>query len=578
MKISRALRPISQTTARQRSSSSSAPSRRILHRELSSQLQKEHSNNISNSFQQMFRSQFPSGWRRTVGREAEYPVVWADGSAADVRLLLAEIGKDSRFVPTHEGGFDRLLSVTDTTQLVAMTGGSKNERVEYLLEVGWGTVEIVLGPCSDLFELERQHERAMFRLMTAASKLGMNVLGYGIQPRTAAGDNLMSPRNRYSVMKDAIGDAWESFTVTASDQLHVDVLRDEAIPFTNICNLFTPVVTALCANSPIYEGQASNFLCAREGLMRECGADHFRHGIPKGPCKDFHDFVESLGKMPFLMSPTNETGLWEIPQPQGRTFLNHLSEIMPDPNIDTADQAHLHQFLAHEHYVWHSTRPRCRQSTVELRAACQQPWNEHMAAAALQLGMVEAAAAGTLQQIFDEQNGAFPFPGGADGKTAWNAMRSWNRQVVQNGLAPLEDDDIDEVVADICDAGTKGNVEHMWSVVERVTSPHDGRTRLKPERLMGIALHAASNDADTVRRILAEQGIGASSKLDAPNLIRHVLDVCAESLEQRGLGEEVFMQPLYNRLEKRANPAEETLRAAADGGMAALIEHTKVRI
>jgi gamma-glutamylcysteine synthetase len=47
-------------------------------------------------------------------------------------------------------------------------------------------------------------------------------------------------------------------------------------------------------------------------------------------------------------------------------------------------------FLAHEHYVWHSTRPRTKQGTVELRAACQQPWSEHMAATALQLGLVEA--------------------------------------------------------------------------------------------------------------------------------------------------------------------------------------------
>ena len=44
-----------------------------------------------------FSAQFCDTLRRplrAVGREAEYPVVWADGSAADVRLLLA-----SRYLP-----------------------------------------------------------------------------------------------------------------------------------------------------------------------------------------------------------------------------------------------------------------------------------------------------------------------------------------------------------------------------------------------------------------------------------------------------------------------------------------------
>ena len=573
----------------------------ILKKCFSSQPHSSHSSNISSSFQKMFRTEFPKSWIRTVGREAEYPVVWADGSAADVRLLLAEIGKDSRFIPTHEGDFDRLLSVQDTTQLAAMTGStSKNgdDRVEYLLEVGWGTVEIVLGPCPDLFELERQHERAMFRLIAAANKLGMNILGYGIQPRTGMGDNLMSPRNRYTVMKNAIGPAWESFTVTASDQLHVDVIQEEAIPFTNICNLLTPVVVALCSNSPIYEGTTSKYLCAREGLMRECGADHYRHGIPKGACTDFEHFIESLGSMPFLMSPSNDnSGRWEIPKPRGNSFLQHLTEqINANENSSNSsedaatdlDQMKLRQFLAHEHYVWHATRPRCRQSTVELRAACQQPWNEHMAAAALQLGMVEAASQGTLQQLFDEQTGEFPFQGGADGKDCWNAMRSWNREVVSQGLAPLSKEathdnttdntttSIDDVVQKICIAGQNNNVQDMWSIVENVSN--SAGIQVKPEILMGVAFHAASNDMDSIKQIFKEQGIGASSELDAPALIRRVLELCSDGLKARGLGEEIFMEPLFTRLDKGANPAEEVLKAASDGGMQALIEHAKIRI
>ncbi len=528
-----------------------------------------------------FSAQFCDTLRRplrAVGREAEYPVVWADGSAADVRLLLAEIGRDPRFVAQHEGGFDRLLSNSDTTQLVAMHGqvggggGGSNsgDSVEYILEVGWGTVEIVIGPCNDLFDLQRQHERAMFRLVTAASRIGMHVLGCGLQPRSAAGDHLMSPRNRYHTMKRAIGDAWESFTLTASDQLHVDVTRDEAIPFTNICNLLTPAVQALCANSPIHHGKASEFLCSREGLMRECGADHHRHSMPAGAFADMHDFIHTLGEMPFLMRPTESTGLWEIPEPQGMSFNDHAGRM--DATDDEASPL-FRNYLAHEHYVWHATRPRARQSTVELRAACQQPWSEHMAAAALQLGMVEAAADGTLQALFE---GEFACEDGHEGAEAWNMMRSWHRQVVRHGLSPVQGRDADRLVSAVCDAAARGDADAVWGALSEAGEERE--MALAPEKLIEISMLASQGDREGVRATLSEESIGAASQqgLDAPRLLERVVECCAAALERRGIGEEVFMDPLFSRLDKRLNPAQECLISAADGGMPALIAHCKV--
>jgi hypothetical protein len=153
---------------------------------------------------------------RQIGREAEYPVVWADGTAADVRLLLATMGASyPHFRARHEGGFDRLLSSSDTQQLVGLI----SDDVEFSLEVGWGTVEIITGPHPDLFETQRVHEESMSMLVSAADSLGMHVLGYGIQPRTAPSKNLMSPRGRYTTMRKAIGPGWKTFTVTASDQV-----------------------------------------------------------------------------------------------------------------------------------------------------------------------------------------------------------------------------------------------------------------------------------------------------------------------------------------------------------------------
>ena len=61
-------------------------------------------------------------------------------------------------------------------------------------------------------------------------------------------------------------------------------------------------------------------------------------------------------------------------------------------------------------------------------------------------------------------------------------------------------------------------------------------------------------------------------------LMRKVLDHCSEGLARRGLNEEVFLHPLYERLEKRVNPAQEAIAIATDGGMAALVDYATIRM
>ena len=56
-------------------------------------------------------------------------------------------------------------------------------------------------------------------------------------------------------------------------------------------------------------------------------------------------------------------------------------------------------FTVHDHYIWNSARPRTEQRTVEMRPACQQPWEEHMVVAALSLGLVEASQ--EIMQVCD---------------------------------------------------------------------------------------------------------------------------------------------------------------------------------
>ena len=144
----------------------------------------------------------------------------------------------------------------------------------------------------------------------------------------------------------------------------------------NYGNMMSPVIIALCANSPIYGGNDSHFCSAREGVMAEIRAGEHRHGMPPEPYASLYDFVRTLSQPTYLI--VREGG--DI-VPSSRPFYTHLAENGPD----------FQAFLFHEHYIWNSARLRAAYGTLEVRPACQQPWPETMAAAALTLGLAEAS-------------------------------------------------------------------------------------------------------------------------------------------------------------------------------------------
>ncbi len=351
-----------------------------------------------------FAASFPPGaapaWR-TLGREAEFPLVHPDGTAADAAALLPILG---RMDPTLEEKREGDL-------LVAL----KNDAVEFTLEVGKGTIEVVVGPADDLHQLQALHDAARGPLLRAADELGIHVLGYGIQPRTPATPALMTPKERYGVLLDVIGAPWLSFALTASDQVHAAIATDEVVGATNLCNLMAPVTIALCANSPIYDGAPCGAVSAREARMGEIGIETSRHGMPAGPDTSPEEMAWRLATQRHLAMKRDG----HIVGATGR-FTDHLAGLGDQPELAWED------FLFHEHYIWNSARPRARTGTLEMRAACQQPLHESGAAAALGASLV--CAWRELQQLVDDTLG----------DDAWPAMRAWHARALAAGLAAEE--------------------------------------------------------------------------------------------------------------------------------------------
>ena len=285
---------------------------------------------------------------RIVGREAEFPVVDARGQAADVRRLWDLLIRQGEFVEKYDAGSQNLL--------VALEG----EEYSYALEVGLGTVEVNTRPCADLFDVERIMQDAVRPLVRAALRFGWRVLAYGIQPVSVPSLRIMSPKQRYQSLYRAMGAEWLWYTVTAADQVQIDVTRQEAVQMLNFGNLMAPVIIALCGNSPVYGDRLSAFCSGREGEMALIHANEHRHGMPEAPFASIADYITRSSQIQHLILRSDGEVV-----PTSQPFVDFLRETGPD----------LEQFLFHEHYIWNSARLRVAYGTLEIRPACQQPWD-----------------------------------------------------------------------------------------------------------------------------------------------------------------------------------------------------------
>jgi gamma-glutamylcysteine synthetase len=412
-----------------------------------------------------FEASFPAqaASPRTVGRELEFPVVTRRGTAADVRQLWEALATPGDLKTKRDTGNPGL------------TVEAAGNEFSYTIEVGVGTMELNTRPCTHLFEVKAAAEQGVARLVRAAAARDWLVLGYGIQPVTPPTLALMTPKQRYQSLYRAMGEPWLWYTVTAADQVHVAIGRDEAILMLNFGNLIAPVLIALCANSPVWGGTASPYCSAREAQHVLIHASEHRHGMPARPFRDAEDFVARLAQATYLIRRSDNLVI-----PSARPFAEYLRE-------HGADYA---AFLFHEHYVWNSARVRAAYGTVELRPACQQPWREHMAASALGVGLVCARAA-VEEHVADRL-----------GTEAWEVMRRYHRQTIRAGLGAPQ---------------------------------------------------------------------------PAPGFLRDLVGLAQAALEERGFGEEALLEPLYERLYRRENPAQRARRVFLTDGPAGLLAHAAIR-
>jgi gamma-glutamylcysteine synthetase len=349
-----------------------------------------------------FLARFPARARRprSVGREAEFPIVAADGRAASAAPLWHALLERTGGRAVHDVG--------------GALVGVETSRWFCLAEVGLATIEIGVGPRASLLELAADLDEALTVVVPTARRLGLHVLGHGIQPRTPPHPRLLTPKARYEALVRAIGTGWVRWTVTASDQLHVDVGRDDLVGAMNALNALSGAIIALGANSGVLGGRIGANASGREALSARVSGEPFRNGAVPRRFADARDYVAWTTGFRALVLP-DRRGRFRVVDVRYRRLLERPGRA-----------ASLESWLFHEHYVWPSARPRARLGTLEIRPACQQPGAD-FAAAALSLGLVESAD-DVLAWLEDR----------LPGRAGWRRLLAYRRAAVRKGIRAPE--------------------------------------------------------------------------------------------------------------------------------------------
>lgn len=227
------------------------------------------------------------------------------------RLL---INKDSYKAVSYygENGIYRLLrqiAYNDEwgyiTDFESITGLKKGDTT-ITLEPG-GQFEISLTPQKTVGNIQKEIEKLDKKILPIAKKLGITFLNYGISPLSTYREIDFIPKKRYEIMsKTLAGDLLQNMMKeTASIQVSMDYESEQdAMKKLKLALKLSPVVSAMFANSPIYNGCNSMYKSYR--ALSWLLTDNNRCGLVHKKLFDndyefcFGDYVDTLLNIPML--------------------------------------------------------------------------------------------------------------------------------------------------------------------------------------------------------------------------------------------------------------------------------------
>ncbi len=326
-----------------------------------------------------------AGKPRCAGAELKFPAVNGDGTAVDYDKIV----KLWHFL-AGEGW--NLMTDPGTGDPVGATCPRANRHDIITTETGYCKLEVALAYEDNLFKLARRLEEIKRLLRRFGDREGVRFLGLGLQPVSPPGEYLMSKKSRNLFWNRVFGnDRVSLFTVSATNQAHIDVSLAEGADAVNVCNGLSGAQLALTANSAVWRGKAdAEHRALAEAFWYWWLPDDPRVGMTVRPFADWEDYLRHIcGFKPvFVVREGRCLGIFRYgsfteyyqagENAQGEDEKGSAVPLVPQ-------YADLNR---HYTFCWHDARL-SEYFTLENRVNCQQPPGEELCVTALTLGLLE---------------------------------------------------------------------------------------------------------------------------------------------------------------------------------------------
>lgn len=340
------------------------------------------------------------------------------------------------------------------------------------LDAGKGTFEIILTPYESVQSTERRMKEVLKIILPICTAENIRMIALGYQPKAVPARENWNHKQRYEVLLDHFGKDVCPASLSASDQVHIDVVQSEIVQVINTMNGMAGFFVVLFANCPVFVGP-NRFKAFREVIWDALGAD--RTGLPLTPVSSVEDYLGRLWDLNCMMAYNGEK--YFSPDVPFRDYVAGMN-----------DEETFKAYCAHEGSVWFCARPRVY-GTIEMRPAALQPWNDMVAVSALTLGLMENL---NESEMFVRQ-------------FRWDTLRAMRLDAVRDGFG------------------------------------------------------AKLNDVPVA------------------GFTREVLELAVEGLKKRMLGEEKYLDCLFERVEKQKAPVDIGRDYFKSGGMDLLLEKSSLK-
>ena len=240
---------------------------------------------------------------RTLGFELEHVVVHIGTGQA---VSYSEPGGIRDVLTKLSEKYDRALY--DGDDII----GCESPREVVTIEPA-GQIEISLGPCNSVFDVERLYLGFREKIDPILEEFGLMTPMLGYVPLGKARDLELIPKFRYECMSAFLGaQAYEGICMmrgTCALQVSIDFRNEaDAMRKMRIAEILAPILALICDNSPVFEGEERSCKLVRTAVW--AGMNQDRVGTVPGsldPGFSFADYADYILSREAILVPDDSS-------------------------------------------------------------------------------------------------------------------------------------------------------------------------------------------------------------------------------------------------------------------------------